>query len=136
MGKRMLKGESDLSAVSQLWAQVSPLRRHRLSPNPSVLAVSKPEWALKGPRASPWTPAARRAGAGPPEYLKEQTRGGQPSRLAQHLPAAHSLGARALSSGNAADNPLRREKMASPSDSLADWQLSYGGGGALEYLAL
>lgn len=28
------------------------------------------------------------------EYLQEQTRGGQPGRLAQHLLTAHSLGAR------------------------------------------
>lgn len=35
------------------------------------------------------------------EYLQEQTRGGQAGRLTQHLPAAHSFGARVRSPGNA-----------------------------------
>lgn len=74
------------------------------------------------PGGLPANPGCGTAWGGPGrDYLHKQTGGGQPGRLAQHLPAAHNLGGPTPSPGNAAARRPRRGKIASRSSSLADW---------------
>lgn len=70
---------------------------------------------------------APRAGAGAAEYLQQETRGGQPGRLAQYLLAAHSLRGSAQRRKRA-PGLLRRGKMASRTDSLLIGDFDNGGG--------
>lgn len=101
-------------AGSQLRAQEPHLRCHHLRSSPSAAGLSQPGAA--------WGRPGR-------EYLQEETRGGQPGRLAQHLLAAHSL-APGLSTRKRRRLPFRREKIASRSGSSADWLLRVGRRGA------
>ena len=94
MGNRMLKRKV-IRLQSQLRAQVSPLRRHRLSPNPSELAVFTPEGVLKGPRVSPWIPLQDGLGPVPQSTWRsrpeEANRAAWPSSSRLPIASAHGL---------------------------------------------